>query len=129
MTLARSARTAATARTAWLEGLALRAVRDRPAPPVLLPPPEHVVALLGRGHTTVDWSPVPGAAGYLVHRAPTEDGPFVPVDHGGGDLLAVPCGPYVDTTGQDGGPAWYAVSSLATIEADDGEHSTPVVAP
>ncbi len=112
MTLARSTRTAGSARADWLEGLGLRAVRDRPAPPVLLPPPEHVVALLGRGHTTVDWSPVPDAAGYLIHRARSADGAFVPVDHGGGDLLAVPCGPCVDTTGQDGGPVWYAVELM-----------------
>jgi len=119
---------AAVARTAWLEAVARRAERDRPAPPVLLPPPDDVVALLGRGHATIAWSPVPGAAGYLVHRAPTEDGDFMPIDHGGGDLLAVPCGPYVDTSGPDDGPAWYAVSSLATIEADGGARSEPVVA-
>lgn len=119
---------AAVARAAWLEAMARRTERDRPAPPVPLPPPDDVVALLGRGHVTIAWSPVPGAAGYLVHRAPAEDGDFRPIDHGGGDLLAVPCGPYVDTSSPFDGPAWYAVSSLATIESDEGARSEPVVA-
>jgi len=40
----------------------------------------------------------------------------------------VPSGPYVDTTAPLGDAAWYAVASLATIEAADGARSTPVVA-
>jgi xylan 1,4-beta-xylosidase len=120
--------TAAAARSDWLDALARRAERDRPAPPVPLPPPDEVVALRGRGHATIAWSPVPGAAGYLVHRSPTEDGDFTPIDHGGGDLLAVPCGPYVDTSAPDDGPAWYAVSSLATIEDHGSALSEPVMA-
>ena len=30
----------------------------------------------GRGHVTLDWEPVPGAAGYLVHRAARARGPY-----------------------------------------------------
>ncbi len=75
---------------------------------------------------TIDWSPVAGAAGYLVHRSLAADGPFQPVDHGGGDVLAVPHGPYLDTTGPPGADAWYAVSSLSTIEAEGGSLSAPV---
>lgn len=73
----------------------------------------------------MDWSPVDGAIGYLVHRAPAETGPFAPIDQHTGDVLAVPHGPYLDTTGPSGEDAWYAVSSVATIEAQ-GVLSRPV---
>lgn len=62
----------------------------------------------GRGQVDVDWDPVPGAAGYLVHRA-DGDGPFRVVDHRGGDLLAVPGPPYADTTVEPGRTVRYAV--------------------
>jgi Beta-xylosidase len=80
----------------------------------------------GRGQVTIDWSPVAGAAGYLVHRGRAADGPFEPIDHGAGDLLAVPHGPYLDTTSPPGVKAWYAVSSVPTIEAEGGLLSPPV---
>ena len=80
----------------------------------------------GRGHVTVDWAPVPGAAGYLVHRGPTADGPFAPIDQETGDLLAVPHAPYLDTTSPPGTEAWYAVSSVSTIEAEGALLSPPV---
>jgi xylan 1,4-beta-xylosidase len=69
---------------------------------------------------------VAGAAGYLVHRGLSADGPFEPIDHRGGDLLAVPHGPYLDTARPPGVKAWYAVSSLPTIEAKGGSLSPPV---
>ncbi|HLO34520.1 MAG TPA: hypothetical protein VK194_00495, partial [Candidatus Deferrimicrobium sp.] len=83
-------------------------------------------AISGRGHVTVDWSPVEGAIGYLVHRGPAADGPFAPIDQQSGDLLGVPGGPYLDTTGVPGVDAWYAVSSLPAIEAEGGVLSPAV---
>ena len=50
-------------------------------------------------------------------------GPFEPLDHGGGDVLAVPAGPYADTTG-DGSVAYYAVAAVA-----DGQSAGPLSAP
>jgi xylan 1,4-beta-xylosidase len=114
---------ASNARIAWFDRAGVQAERDRPAPAVILPPPDDVRAVRGRGHVTISWSPVEGAAGYLVHRSRGPDGPFEPVDQGGGDLLAVAHGPYLDTTAEPGEGAWYAVSSLATIEADHGPRS------
>jgi xylan 1,4-beta-xylosidase len=82
-----------------------------------LPPPGSVRAEAGRGQVTLNWEPVAGAIGYLVHRADEPDGPFLPVDHGGNDVLAVPHPPYADTTGTPARPAWYAVAALPDIDA------------
>ena len=87
------------------------------------PPPSGLRAVPGRGHVMLDWAPVPGAAGYLVHRAARAVGPYQPLDHGGGDVLAVPAGPYADTTG-DGGVAYYAVAAVT-----DGQSAGPLSAP
>ena len=89
-----------------------------------LPAPTGLAAAAGRGQTTLTWDPVPGAIGYAVHHAASPDGEFRVLDHGGGDVLAVPHGPYADTTG--GGP-WYAVAALATVTAM-GPLSKPVPA-
>src|SRR5450759_915281 len=121
-----SERSASSARIAWFATLGARTERDRPARPISLPPPDHVQAVHGRGQVTIEWSPVQGAAGYLVHRGPAADGPFEPIDQGGGDVLAVPHGPYLDTTRPPRTKAWYAVSSLPTIEAEGGALSRPV---
>jgi len=76
-------------------------------------------AVPGRGHVTLDWDPVPGAAGYLVYRAAGE--PYEPLDHGGGDVLAVPAGPYADTSGEPGRVRHYAVAAVA-----DGASAGPL---
>ena len=91
-----------------------------------LPPPAGLRATLGRGHVMLDWEPVPGAAGYLVYRAGPGPGPFEPLDHGGGDVLAVPAGPYADTTGT-GGLVRYAVAAVADGQSA-GVLSGPVAA-
>ena len=116
----------ANPRIAWFETLGAQAERNRPAPDVVLPPPSNLRAERGRGQVTVSWTPVDGAAGYLVSRADTPDGDLVPVDHEGGDVLAVPHGPYVDTTGDIESAGRYAVASLSSIDAPVGEPSPPV---
>ena len=78
-----------------------------------LPSPSNLRARVGQGHVTLEWDAVEGAVGYLVHRAPTREGPFEPIDHGGNDVLAVPHPPYVDTSGDRGRDHWYAVAALA----------------
>ena len=90
-------------------------------------------ASAGRGQVTLDWAPVPGAAGYLVHRAARPGGPFHPLDHGGGDVLAVPSPPYADTapaaaTGPEAALPWYAVAAVAGPGLT-GPLSGPVTAP
>ena len=80
-----------------------------------IPPPTTITADAGVGQVTLRWGPVPGAVGYLVHRADSPDGPFTPIDHHGGDVLAVPGAPYVDTTGEPGRTYCYAIASLADV--------------
>ncbi|HEY7591580.1 MAG TPA: hypothetical protein VH969_00380 [Actinophytocola sp.] len=76
-----------------------------------LPPPRELVAEPGTGLVRLDWRPVQGALGYLVHRATSADGPFEPLDHLGGDVLAVPCPPYADTLVEPGETYHYRVAT------------------
>ncbi len=117
--------TGSSARIAWFETFGASTERDRPAPAVTLPPPSGVHAERGRGQVTVSWSPVDGAIGYLVHRGPFE-GDLAPIDHKGGDVLAVPHGPYVDTTPGVEDDNVYAVASLSSIDAPVGPVSAAV---
>ena len=112
-------------RIARFEELGAQAERNRPAPAPDLPAPRGVAVASGRGQVTVDWRPVEGAAGYLVHRAVAPRGPWLAIDHRAGDLLAVPEAPYADTTGEPGVPAWYAVAALPSIDAGVGPLSEP----
>jgi len=115
-----------SARIAWFEEAGAQTERNRPAPAPDLPAPGEVVATSGRGQVTVDWRPVDGAAGYVVHRAAAADGPWQAIDNRSGDLLAVPHPPYADTTGERGVSAWYAVAALPSIDAPVGPISEAV---
>ncbi len=121
-------RVSGSARIPWFAEPGTQTARDRAVPQSRIAPPQDVGAERGRGHVTITWSPVDGAAGYLVHRASTRNGPFEPIDQRVGDVLAVPHGPYVDTAaGGQGGP-WYSVASLPGIEAEGLSLSSPVEA-
>lgn len=108
------------ARTDWAQRIALRTDGARELElPDLAPPPD-LTATGGVGQVTLDWSTVPGAVGYAVLRATDPDGDLQPVDlkpvdHQGGDVLAVPAPPYVDTTGTPGTTYWYAVASVPEV--------------
>lgn len=67
-----------------------------------LPAPAWLSAEADTGLVLLHWSPVAGALGYLVHRSRAADGPFEPLDHLGGDVLAVPHPPYADTMVEPG---------------------------
>jgi len=116
------------ARSDWEERVGRRTAQAAAAGPRALPPPEELSVEEGAGQVTVRWRRVPGAMGYLVHRAPGPDGPFDPIDHAGRDLLAVPGPVYCDTTGRPGERAWYAVATLVSAEGAPGELSEPVEA-
>ncbi|MGB9378018.1 MAG: hypothetical protein WCB04_10955 [Mycobacteriales bacterium] len=89
-----------------------------------LPAPGWVTARAGTGYVLLDWAAVEGAIGYLLHGADGPDGPFEPVDHLGGDVLAVPYPPYADTTADGSPDRWYAVATWT--EAGPGPLSEPV---
>ncbi|HEX6352408.1 GH39 family glycosyl hydrolase [Actinophytocola sp.] len=76
-----------------------------------LPPPEGLTATPGTALVHLDWRPVNGALGYLVHRADSAAGPFEPLDHLGGDVLAVPHPPYADTLVEPGRTYHYKVAT------------------
>ncbi|HVS07423.1 MAG TPA: glycosyl hydrolase [Candidatus Dormibacteraeota bacterium] len=88
--------------------------------------PDDVRAEAGGGQVTLRWSLVKGAAGYVVQRSERPDGPFTTIDHGGGDVLAVPGPCYADTTGRPGVDAWYAVASLTSADGTHGPLSPGV---
>ena len=119
---------AASARAGWAALMGSGGAQDREPGETVeadLPAPTGLAAVAGRGQVTLSWDPVPGAIGYAVHRADAATGPFAVVDHGGGDVLAVPHGPYADTTVRPGHQYWYAVAPLATVTAM-GPLSAPV---
>ncbi|MGH3253939.1 MAG: GH39 family glycosyl hydrolase [Streptosporangiaceae bacterium] len=115
------------ARTDWERRIGRRGVPGQADGTGGLAAPGALRAAPGRGHVTLEWDPVPGAAGYLVYRADRSGGPFEPLDHGGGDVLAVPAGPYADTSGQAGRVRYYAVAAVADGESA-GPRSAPVAA-
>ncbi|MGK5740452.1 GH39 family glycosyl hydrolase [Micromonospora sp. URMC 103] len=110
----------ADARSDWESRISLRSDEEgtTDGTPVLAPP-DGVTAVAGIGHVRLSWAPVPGAVGYLVHRAPVRDGAvegeLTPVDHLGGDVLSVPDTWYVDTTGEPGQPYAYAVAAVPEV--------------
>ncbi len=112
------------ARADWGQRIGRRAGpgQDGDGAPAGLPPPDRVRAVAGQGHVTLDWDPVPGAAGYLVYRAAGQ--PYQVLDHGGGDVLAVPAGPYADTSGVPGRMRHYAVAAVT-----DGTSAGPLSEP
>ena len=115
------------ARTDWERRIGLRTGVSFAGNAPRLDPPDGVVAAAGGAQVTLDWKPVDGAVGYQVHAADGPEGPWSELDHAGGDVLAVPHPPYVDTTGTPGRKRWYAVSSLSDVHVE-GPHSAPVSA-
>jgi xylan 1,4-beta-xylosidase len=110
----------ADARNDWERRIGRRGLPDaHRGAAARLAAPTGLRAVPGRGHVMLDWDPVPGAAGYLVYRAAGE--PYQPLDHGGGDVLAVPAGPYADTTAEPGRMRHYAVAAVA-----DGASAGPL---
>ena len=96
------------ARAEWEQRIGQRTGEEgheRPSSPAL-PPPTGLWSESGAGQVTLRWQPVEGAVGYLVYRCESPNGPFERVDHGGGDVLAVPGPPYCDTTGVPGTRYW-----------------------
>ncbi|MFY1691301.1 GH39 family glycosyl hydrolase [Plantactinospora sp. WMMB782] len=116
-----SAENAERARTDWQGRIGRRRAGGGPS---TLDAPSALVARPGRGQVTLDWTPVPDAVGYQVYRS-AGDAPLTPLDHHGGDVLAVPHPPYADTTGDPGHAYEYAVAALRDVD-QPGALSAPV---
>jgi xylan 1,4-beta-xylosidase len=113
------------ARQDWDQRIGLPS--DRPqAGTGALPPPGGVTATPGTALVHLDWTPVDDALGYLVHRADCADGPFAPLDHLGGDVLAVPHPPYADTLVEPGRTYHYRIATWS--DGGAGALSAPVAA-
>jgi xylan 1,4-beta-xylosidase len=125
------------AKADWDQRIAVRSDESRELGLPDLDPPSDVTAVGGVGQVTIDWSPVPGAVGYLIlrgtgsarHRTGAD---LQPVDHHSGDVLSVPSPPYVDTTCTPGTTYRYAVASVpeVTVTGRAGTivEATPLVA-
>lgn len=98
------------ARTDWENRIGRRSDTAAAGEIPVLAPPSGLYAAPGVGQVTLHWEPVDGAVGYQVVR----DG--APLDHQGGDVLAVPHGPYADTTGEPGVPYRYAVATVTDVD-------------
>ncbi|MFI6284713.1 glycoside hydrolase [Streptomyces sp. NPDC051018] len=84
-----------------------------------LPAPGRPTAESGTGLVQLDWPRVEGALGYLVHRADSAEGPFEPLDHLGGDVLAVPHPPYADTLVEPGRDYHYRIATWSDSGAGE----------
>lgn len=98
------------ARTDWENRIGRRSDAAAAGEIPVLAAPAGLYAAPGVGQVTLHWEPVAGAVGYQVVR----DG--VHLDHLGGDVLAVPHGPYADTTGEPGVPYRYAVATVTDVD-------------
>jgi xylan 1,4-beta-xylosidase len=116
------------ARADWEERIYRRTDADETADRPELPAPAVLAATPGLGHVALTWSPVPDAAGYVVSRAETADGPWTGLDHGGSDVLAIPDPWYADAAVAPGSTYWYRVQATAGADQRPGPASAPVSA-
>ncbi len=115
------------AREDWQERIYRRSDQAETTTGERLRAPEGLRLTPGAGLVTVDWEPTDGAIGYIVYRADHRDGPYVALDHGGSDVLAVPAFPYADAVAP-GREYWYAVAATRDSDADPGPRCAPVAA-
>ncbi|HEY2795753.1 MAG TPA: xylan 1,4-beta-xylosidase, partial [Micromonosporaceae bacterium] len=105
-----------------------RLTDTRAAPPnTKLPAPADLTATAAVGHARLSWSPVDGAAGYVIERAAPGLRPSI-VDHGGSDVPAVPGTEFADTGLADGVVYTYRVGAVAGAEYPVWAWSEPVTA-
>jgi xylan 1,4-beta-xylosidase len=115
------------ARRDWTTRIGRRSDPAAIATDGVLAAPTSLTATTGHGHVTLRWAAVPGAIGYVVHRA-EGDGPLVAIDHGGGDsVMAVP-GPFADTGGSPGVACRYGVAAISSPDHPPGPLSDVVEA-
>jgi xylan 1,4-beta-xylosidase len=117
-----------TARADWEARIGLRSDAEAGLELPRLTAPADLRATAGRGQVTLDWEPVEGAAGYIIERSPSPDGPWDLLEIGEPEVRPVPHPPYTDTAGRPGVTAWYRVAAAASVKDFDQPRSEPVSA-
>lgn len=89
--------------------------------------PSSLTATPAAGHVRLAWTPVKGAAGYLIERT-EPDGRAHLLDHGGSDVPAVPGPEFADTGLEDGQQYRYRVAAIAGADLPAWQWTEPVTA-
>ncbi len=97
------------------------------SPSTELPAPTDVRTESCAGFVRLDWTPVEGAAGYLVERTAADGEPQI-VGHGGSDVPAVVGCAFADTGLADGIAYSYRIGAVAGAEYPAWHWSDPVTA-
>lgn len=117
------------ARTDWERRIYTRLTETSQADPATeLPAPVKVTAEPAAGFVRLAWSPVDGAAGYLIERAGGSSTEPRIVSHGGSDVPAVPGTQFADTGLEDSVEYTYRIGAVAGAEHPAWHWSTPVSA-
>ena len=111
------------ARADWDARIGLRSDAEAGIELPTLDTPANLIAKGGRGQVTLAWEPVDGAAGYLIERAASPDGPWELLEIGEPEVRPVPHPPFTDTSGARGAEAWYRVAAAASVKDFDQARS------
>jgi len=117
-----------TARADWEARIGLRSDAEAGLELPSLAPPADLRATAGRGQVTLNWTSVDGAAGYLIERASSPDGPWELLTIGEPEVRPVPHPPFTDTSGPPGREAHYRVAASASVKDFDQPRSSTVAA-
>lgn len=120
--------TTGTAREDWEARIGLRSDAEAGLALPSLDAPGGPRASAGRGQVTLDWEPVDGAAGYLIERAASAEGPWEMLVIGEPEVRPVPHPPFTDTSGEPGREAHYRVAAAASVKDFDQARSAVVAA-
>ena len=117
-----------SARVDWEARIGLRSDAEAGLDLPRLAAPAGLRASAGRGQVTLDWEPVSGAAGYVIERGPSADGPWDLLEIGEPEVRPVPHPPFTDSAGQPGREAHYRVAAAASVKDFDQSRSAIVAA-
>jgi xylan 1,4-beta-xylosidase len=117
-----------SARVDWEARIGLRSDAEAGLDLPRLAAPAGLHASAGRGQVTLDWEPISGAAGYVIERGPSADGPWDLLEIGEPEVRPVPHPPFTDSAGQPGREAHYRVAAAASVKDFDQPRSDVVVA-
>jgi xylan 1,4-beta-xylosidase len=117
-----------TARADWEARIGIRSDAEAGLELPRLSAPAGLRASAGRGQVTLDWDAVEGAAGYIIERARSTDGPWDMLEIGEPEVRPVPHPPFTDTSGQSGREAYYRVAAAASVKDFDQPRSKATAA-